>query len=186
MIDHIAPGADKDPDFIKMQRELEDTQQRQGWLFGRGAFDRTDIMYLKEQKEEERTKEQELNDIASSEFARLRSAVSAELDATLSQPGVMLVATKQKKEIKPVSKLLPIKIASTKLSTQPGLLTTDKACSEGKRDRPSDLDGETDAKQARHDKTEDAGGGLAGLLAYSDDSDDEPSSKVQDPDPKHA
>jgi hypothetical protein len=52
VIDHMPEGAQYDPDYQKFQRELEDTQQGQGFLFGRGAFDRQDIMYLKELKEE--------------------------------------------------------------------------------------------------------------------------------------
>ncbi|GAX79086.1 hypothetical protein CEUSTIGMA_g6526.t1 [Chlamydomonas eustigma] len=111
IIDVKPPGAENDPDYVKFQRELEETQQGQGWLFGRGAFDRQDIMYLKELKEEVRTTEDELNEMASSEFARLRSKSDAEYEASLNTTGSLLIAKKPKKEIKPVAKLLPLKVA---------------------------------------------------------------------------
>jgi hypothetical protein len=100
IIEHFSEGANNDPDFVKATRELDDSQQASGWLFGRGAFDRQDIMYLKEHKEEVRRGEEELDDMATCEYARLKSKASAELDAKVPQPGVLHLATKQKKEMK--------------------------------------------------------------------------------------
>ena len=48
-----------------------------------------------------RATEDDLNEAASSEFARLRSRSEHEMDAAMPQPGVlMLLATRAKKEIK--------------------------------------------------------------------------------------
>ena len=45
-----------------------------------------------------RATEDDLNEAASSEFARLRSRSEHEMDAAMPQPGVLLLATRAKKE----------------------------------------------------------------------------------------
>lgn len=62
-----------DVDYLKAVQDIEDQQQRQGWLFGRGAFDKGDLLYLRDQEEQLRFEELERRDSERTAFASLRS-----------------------------------------------------------------------------------------------------------------
>mmetsp|Transcript_31090 Transcript_31090/g.69043 ORF Transcript_31090/g.69043 Transcript_31090/m.69043 type:complete len:287 (+) Transcript_31090:144-1004(+) len=190
VIDIVPDGAAQDPDFVRVQRDLEE-QQRQGWMFGRGALDRQDVAYLKEFKEELRNREEELEEMSSLEYARLRSQAEAEVEAGVSgrfaaAPGALLIATKQKKEMRPPSKLLPIvKVApasKTSPAGVPGAVHVAKrprleGQSSGEVPAPSHAASNNHAKpvpnataslaKAPSTKSED-NSELVGLLGYSD------------------
>ena len=53
--------------------QIEDLQQQQGWLFGRGAFDKGDLLYLRDEAEKQRHAELELRDTELSQFAALKA-----------------------------------------------------------------------------------------------------------------
>jgi len=62
-----------DADYLKMVQDIEDLQQQQGWLFGRGAFDKGDLLYLRDEAEKQRHAELELRDTELSQFAALKA-----------------------------------------------------------------------------------------------------------------
>jgi hypothetical protein len=54
--------------------QIEDVQQSQvGWLFSRGAFDKTDLLYLRDEDEKRRHLDVELRDSEKARFQLLRS-----------------------------------------------------------------------------------------------------------------
>lgn len=61
------------------------------------AFDKTDLLYLRDFKEQERTHELDLRESETQQFASLRSKLD---DQTTAQAGAVRLAVKEKKEIR--------------------------------------------------------------------------------------
>ncbi|CAD7696348.1 unnamed protein product [Ostreobium quekettii] len=72
-VDMFSEGAEGDADYVRMVQDIEDMQQQQGWLFGRGAFDKGDLLYLRDEAERQRHAELELRDSEKTQFAALRA-----------------------------------------------------------------------------------------------------------------
>lgn len=79
-IDLYSEGAEGDIEYQRMVRDIEDMQQQQGWLFGRGAFDKADLLYLRDTAEQQRHKELELADRERSEFLLLRAKLDQQVE----------------------------------------------------------------------------------------------------------
>ncbi|DBA96094.1 hypothetical protein WJX77_012305 [Trebouxia sp. C0004] len=78
-LDLFSEGAETDADYMRMVHDIEDTQQNQsGWLFGRGAFDKGDLLYLRDEEEKRRFTEMELRDSERQQFMKERARVEAE------------------------------------------------------------------------------------------------------------
>jgi len=72
-MDIFSEGTEGDKDYARMVQDIEDTQQNHtGWLFGRGAFDKGDLLYLRDEEEKRRFQEQELRESELRSFARMR------------------------------------------------------------------------------------------------------------------
>lgn len=63
---------ESDRDYQRTVQDIEDAAQTQGWLFSRGAFDKTDLLYLRDAEEKSRHTEMELHDKEVMDYARLR------------------------------------------------------------------------------------------------------------------
>ncbi|KAL6779677.1 hypothetical protein ACKKBG_A13265 [Auxenochlorella protothecoides x Auxenochlorella symbiontica] len=64
----------KDPDYLRAVQDLEDQQSnRAGWLFAKGAFDKGDLLHLRDEEERGRHLEKEVRDAEQREFARQRA-----------------------------------------------------------------------------------------------------------------
>ncbi|KAF5841525.1 hypothetical protein DUNSADRAFT_12453 [Dunaliella salina] len=103
-------SAQDDPEYLKVVREIQEGHSRAGWLAGSGAFDREDLAYIKDFKETERQKEQDLHDLEASEFAKLRSSLEDGEAKALAAAR----AAQRKKEYRHTPKPLPIKIVPQK------------------------------------------------------------------------
>ncbi|KAA6423706.1 hypothetical protein WJX79_005049 [Trebouxia sp. C0005] len=78
-LDLFSEGAETDADYMRMVHDIEDTQQNQsGWLFGRGAFDKGDLLYLRDEEEKRRFTEMELRDSERQQFMKERARIEAE------------------------------------------------------------------------------------------------------------
>lgn len=64
---------ESDRDYQRTVQDIEDAAQTQGWLFSRGAFDKTDLLYLRDAEEKSRHTEMELHDKEVMAYARLRT-----------------------------------------------------------------------------------------------------------------
>lgn len=65
---------DQDEDYKRAVQSLEDQQHgRAGWLFARGALDKGDQAYLKEQEQLQRHAEEALQEREAAEFAAARA-----------------------------------------------------------------------------------------------------------------
>lgn len=53
-------------------------QQQQGWLFGRGAFDKGDLLYLRDEADKQRHAELELRETELSQFAALKARMESQ------------------------------------------------------------------------------------------------------------
>ncbi|KAK9841620.1 hypothetical protein WJX74_008847 [Apatococcus lobatus] len=86
-MDMYSEGAEGDADYMRMVQDIEDTQQNQvGWLFGRGAFDKGDLLYLRDEEEKRRFKETELRDSERIRFQALRAGVDSHRDPPAPNP----------------------------------------------------------------------------------------------------
>mmetsp|Transcript_15466 Transcript_15466/g.40798 ORF Transcript_15466/g.40798 Transcript_15466/m.40798 type:complete len:227 (+) Transcript_15466:1731-2411(+) len=103
-------SAQDDPEYLKVVREIQEGHTRAGWLAGSGAFDREDLAYIKDFKETERQKEQDLHDLEASEFAKLKSS----LEEGEAKAVAAAKAAQRKKENRHAPKPLPIKIVPQK------------------------------------------------------------------------
>lgn len=85
-LDLFSEGAETDADYMRMVHDIEDTQQNQsGWLFGRGAFDKGDLLYLRDEEEKRRFTEMELRDSERHQFMKERARVESERAAAALQ-----------------------------------------------------------------------------------------------------
>ncbi|CAL5225670.1 g8533 [Coccomyxa viridis] len=76
-LDVFSEGTEGDADYMRMVQDIEDTQGGQsGWLFGRGAFDKGDLLYLRDEEEKKRFKEEELRDSERLQFLRMQASTS--------------------------------------------------------------------------------------------------------------
>ncbi|KAK9831838.1 hypothetical protein WJX81_000332 [Elliptochloris bilobata] len=72
--DLVPEGVENDQDYKRMVQDIEDAQQSQvGWLFGRGAFDKSDLMYLRDEEERQRFTEDERRDRELQQFQKQRA-----------------------------------------------------------------------------------------------------------------
>lgn len=76
-VDVLSDEAAKDPDFIKAVHDIQDMQQRQGFLLGKGALDKNDLLYVREQEEQRKSQELERADSERTAFALMRSRASS-------------------------------------------------------------------------------------------------------------
>ncbi|GLI61461.1 hypothetical protein VaNZ11_003854 [Volvox africanus] len=74
-------GAELDDNYQKMVADIEEQTQRSGWLFGRGAFDKGDLQYLRDFNNSLRYKEVEIEDKEKELWERERARVEAEAAA---------------------------------------------------------------------------------------------------------
>lgn len=180
-VDMFSEGAEADMDYIRTVRDIEEMQQQQGWLFGRGAFDKADLLYLRDTMEQQRHMELELRDNERNQFAAMRARLEKEQDEQ--RPAAALRPPKREREndVKPVIKALP-KVrpivmpkgkASRQAVAQPG---EKKAKTAAEHNQPVSTTGQGPGEPSTSqgaDSDED-GGGLAGLLGgYGSDSDSE-------------
>mmetsp|Transcript_6255 Transcript_6255/g.17969 ORF Transcript_6255/g.17969 Transcript_6255/m.17969 type:complete len:275 (-) Transcript_6255:233-1057(-) len=96
---------ESDRDYQRTVQDIEDAAQTQGWLFSRGAFDKTDLLYLRDQEEKSRHTEMELHDKEVMAYAQLRMQSDKQKPA----PGLGIAGRKIEKErnARPPGKVQP-------------------------------------------------------------------------------
>ncbi|WIA33199.1 hypothetical protein OEZ86_006345 [Tetradesmus obliquus] len=80
-IDMQPESAQQDPSYQRVVQEIEALQHRQGWLAGRGAFDKEDQLYLRDREEQQRMTEQEQRDGEAAAYAAARARIEREQEA---------------------------------------------------------------------------------------------------------
>ncbi|GLC64877.1 hypothetical protein PLESTF_000216900 [Pleodorina starrii] len=75
-------GVELDDNYQKMVADIEEQTQRSGWLFGRGAFDKADLQYLRDFNNSLRYKEVEIEDKEKELWERERARLEAEAAAS--------------------------------------------------------------------------------------------------------
>ncbi|KAK9810475.1 hypothetical protein WJX72_011306 [[Myrmecia] bisecta] len=187
--DHFSEGTEGDADYQRMVQDIEDTQQSQvGWLFGRGAFDKGDLLYLRDEEEKKRFHEQELRDNERLQFNTLRTKLDSAGPSVLvppprppkKPPGLAKAGLKlvPKVVVKPASATAPAATAQAQPAGPPA-----------KKQRVDDTPGQATAaaskaatggaspastSKAQPADDDSEGGGLPGLLGdYGSESDSE-------------
>ncbi|KAK9805877.1 hypothetical protein WJX73_000138 [Symbiochloris irregularis] len=83
-MDMYSEGGENDADYMRMVQDIEDTQQNHvGWLFGRGAFDKGDLLYLRDEEEKKRFIEKDQRENERTQFLAMRARENAEREASL-------------------------------------------------------------------------------------------------------
>lgn len=93
-----------DVDFQRAIQQLEDQQHgRAGWLFARGAFDKGDQAYLREQEERRRHAEEATLDRERAQFlaARVRAEEEERRQAMLGGRSVQIITGKPGSKTQP-------------------------------------------------------------------------------------
>jgi hypothetical protein len=78
--DVVPPDASEDVEFQRAVQQLEDLQNPRGYVYAKGAFDRGDQAYLKEQEERRRHVEEAVAERERAEFVTARAR--AQVDTT--------------------------------------------------------------------------------------------------------
>lgn len=179
-VDIFSEGAEKDVEYQRMVNDIEEMQQQQGWLFGRGAFDKADLLYLRDQAEQQRHKEIELRDNERTEYAQLKAQVEQNQDERTTPPA--LKATMPKGEKRPMKILAQIKV---KNPNKPAGPAGKRAKLENHKTEDTATNSESDAAGKGHCSPAELG--LLGLLgsyasdAESTDSESAPAKVVSEP-----
>ncbi|CAK0733854.1 hypothetical protein CVIRNUC_000344 [Coccomyxa viridis] len=201
-LDVFSEGTEGDADYMRMVRDIEDTQGGQsGWLFGRGAFDKGDLLYLRDEEEKKRFKEEELRDSERMQFLRMQASTTAGLSQDL-PPSVPARAPDKavpRPHARPVASIVRVKggKAGSAPAKRPPAAGSAPAAALAKRPRgaetPEAVPKPTSAAQNGHKQQEidiDEGPGLAGLVggygSDDDEEDDEASDDGQQQQERHA
>eukprot|EP01024_Parvocaulis_polyphysoides_P023750 TRINITY_DN21912_c0_g1_i2.p2 TRINITY_DN21912_c0_g1~~TRINITY_DN21912_c0_g1_i2.p2 ORF type:complete len:155 (+),score=17.59 TRINITY_DN21912_c0_g1_i2:98-562(+) len=78
-VDFYSQDAEGDADYMRMVRDIENSQQQHGWLSGRGAFDKSDLLFLRDEEEKRRCQELQRREQERQQFAILKAKAEADL-----------------------------------------------------------------------------------------------------------
>ncbi|EIE26569.1 hypothetical protein COCSUDRAFT_59093 [Coccomyxa subellipsoidea C-169] len=144
--------------------QIEDAQQSQvGWLFGRGAFDKGDLLYLRDEEEKRRFKEDELRESERAIFLKLQAVAGPGPDSSRQAAAALPARTTSNNPSRSQAKLLAnvVKIKGNKVAPPAKREAAEEAVPNTKRSKPAEASEEED------------GAGLAGLLGDYGSEDEE-------------
>jgi len=164
---------DGDLEYQKLVQEVEEGvgSRQAGWLFGRGAFDRTDLQYLKDEDDKNKYIELERAEQEKSAFAKLRAQQEEELEQAEAREASRVAAERRRKQAvstkhtNVLARVVKIKKAGVDGAQEP----------DAKRQKPEAQQGAGPSERAK--EAEEGGKpsshvGLPGLLGdYGSDSD---------------
>ncbi|CAL8466882.1 g6418 [Coccomyxa elongata] len=173
VLDIYSEGTEGDADYMRMVQDIEDAQQSQvGWLFGRGAFDKGDLLYLRDEEEKRRFKEEELRELERAQFLRLQAVAGPDPDSlrTAAAPPPPRATQNQRSQAKFLANIVKVKGSRITMHAKRG--AEDNAGRFEKR-----LKEEVPSQRAQGSKQEEEeeeeGPGLAGLLGDYGSEDEE-------------
>eukprot|EP00210_Caulerpa_lentillifera_P002690 g2570.t1 len=108
-VDIFSEGMEGDLDYLRMVQDIEDLQQQHGWLFGRGAFDKGDLLYLRDEEEKQRHAELELRDKELNQFAALRAKMERREKQSITDPKFSKETKAPKSGTKLLSRMLKVR-----------------------------------------------------------------------------
>lgn len=138
-MDMYSEGGENDADYMRMVQDIEDTQQNHvGWLFGRGAFDKGDLLYLRDEEEKRRFLERDQREKERSNFLIMRARENAERTASLaeSQKNMKDKLPSRPKLVPTITKVQPGKAAQQDTPPRQNA-DNDSAGPAAKRQKPS-------------------------------------------------
>ncbi|BDA40823.1 hypothetical protein COCOBI_01-4770 [Coccomyxa sp. Obi] len=162
VLDIYSEGTEGDADYMRMVQDIEDAQQSQvGWLFGRGAFDKGDLLYLRDEEEKRRFKEEELRELERAQFLKLQAVAGPGPDSlrAAAAPPPPRATQNQRSQAKFLASIVKVKGSKVTLPAKRG--AEGNAAPSGKR-----LKEEVPSQPAQGSKQEEEeeGPGLVGLL----------------------
>lgn len=192
--DIVPEDVAQDEDYKRAVQSLEDQHHgRAGYLAARGALDKGDQAYLKEQEQLQRHKEEALQENELAEFAAARALAEKEalLRSEAERKRAAATATAKKNELKVKKKRVLPTITKIKSSDKGDTQDASKAKKSkttaeenddlSKKEEPSKILSKNEAIDGE-EKEEEGGGILAGLLGGYDsaDSDTKEDTKEKD------